>query len=117
MAVNGERVALQDWVAELSVEASADRPADVLDLALVIDTTGSMCDELAWLQSELRDVVGRVRVRFEGAVRVSVTVYRDVGDAYVVRAGHRHGWHLRLPDRRQRHRRSSPRTDRRPLRG
>jgi len=51
----------------------------------VIDTTGSMCDELAWIQSELVDVVERTERGMAGLrVRTSVNVYRDHGDAYVV---------------------------------
>jgi Mg-chelatase subunit ChlD len=62
------------------------RPAR-LDLAFVVDTTGSMADELAYLQSEVRAIVQAVadlspRVR----LRYALIVYRDEGDVpYVVR--------------------------------
>ncbi len=60
-------------------------PAD-LDVALVIDTTGSMGDEISYLQSEFRDLATTVGNRYENAtVRWSLVVYRDHGDAYVVR--------------------------------
>ncbi len=64
-------------------------PADPegLDLMLVVDTTGSMCDELRYLQSELAGVVRAVR-RTHGddlPLRVAIQVYRDRGDDYVVR--------------------------------
>lgn len=64
-------------------------PADPegLDLMLVVDTTGSMCDELRYLQSELAGVVREVR-RTHGddlSLRVAIQVYRDRGDDYVVR--------------------------------
>ena len=53
----------------------------------VIDTTGSMGDELSYLQVELADVIERVRQAVGQSVkfRVSVNFYRDAGDDYVVR--------------------------------
>jgi len=63
-------------------------PASVLDLMFVIDTTGSMGDELSYLQAELGDVIDRVRAGAgEGLkLRVSVNFYRDETDEYVVRS-------------------------------
>ncbi len=62
-------------------------PAQVLDLMFMIDTTGSMGDELSYLQAELADVIGRVReqVGQELTIRVSVNFYRDEGDQYLVK--------------------------------
>ena len=56
-----------------------------LDLALVIDTTGSMGDELRYLQAELGSIVGRLAGPGLD-VRVALVAYRDAGDEYVVRA-------------------------------
>ena len=63
----------------------ASSPAKTLDLMFVIDTTGSMGDELAYLQAELEDVINRV-VAAHGnlPIRLSVNFYRDHGDDYVV---------------------------------
>ena len=62
-------------------------PAAAIDLALVIDTTGSMGDELAYLQAELSSIVGRVADAYPGTdVRVGFVAYRDDGDEYVVRS-------------------------------
>ncbi|MCI2399592.1 vWA domain-containing protein [Aliiroseovarius subalbicans] len=59
---------------------------DFLDLAFVVDTTGSMADELAWLTKELSSIVSRARRRAPGVdIRYGLIVYRDDGDAYVVR--------------------------------
>jgi len=65
----------------------AEAPAKVLDLMFVIDTTGSMGDELSYLQVELSDVIDRVRqqVGMDLKFRVSVNFYRDSGDEYLVR--------------------------------
>ena len=62
-------------------------PAKSLDLMFVVDTTGSMGDELYYLQAELDDVIRRVLERNgqELQLRVSMNFYRDVGDEYVVR--------------------------------
>lgn len=55
-----------------------------LDLMLVIDTTGSMGDELRYLQTELRSIVNDIAARHKGLdVRVGFVFYRDEGDAYV----------------------------------
>jgi hypothetical protein len=57
-----------------------------LDVALVIDTTGSMGDEIRYLQSEVDALAGGLARRFPSLdVRWSLVVYRDEGDDYVVR--------------------------------
>ncbi|MCR5684147.1 MAG: VWA domain-containing protein [Lachnospiraceae bacterium] len=58
-----------------------------LDLMFVIDTTGSMGDEIYYLQKELENVIERVQ-KDNGniPVRLSVNFYRDQGDEYVVRS-------------------------------
>lgn len=61
-------------------------PVRALDLALVIDCTGSMGDELRYLQTELRAILGRVRRAHPGVdLRVALIAYRDRGDDYVTR--------------------------------
>ncbi len=66
-----------------------EQPADIekLDLMLMIDTTGSMGDELTYIQKELQDVVERVEKQYANSdLHLSVNFYRDEGDAYVVRS-------------------------------
>ena len=61
-------------------------PRDELDIQLVIDTTGSMGDELAYLQSELVSIAGQVREQFpQIKPRWSLVLYKDAGDEYVTR--------------------------------
>ncbi len=62
--------------------------ASALDLMFVVDTTGSMGDELSFLQTELSDIVARVQQDSaqDLVVRTSVNFYRDHGDDYVVRS-------------------------------
>ncbi len=63
------------------------RPVTAMDLTLVIDTTGSMGDEMAYLQAELDSIVARLK-REAGNIdlRIGIVVYRDEGDDYVVRS-------------------------------
>lgn len=57
-----------------------------LDLLFMVDTTGSMGDELDFLKAELKNVVSRVAAADQSFdIRVSVNFYRDDGDDYVVR--------------------------------
>lgn len=56
-----------------------------LDLMFLIDTTGSMDDELTYIQAELADVIKRVAKENNTDVSLSVNFYRDEGDEYVLR--------------------------------
>lgn len=69
-------------------EASAPlRPHDLLDISFVIDTTGSMSDELTFLQTEFLAISQRISDLYPNAEpRWSLVLYRDVGDEYVVRS-------------------------------
>lgn len=61
-----------------------------LDLMFVIDTTGSMGDELSYLAGELENVVASVARKFSDGntdnIRCSANFYRDIGDAYTVKS-------------------------------
>lgn len=64
----------------------AGRAPEALDLLLAIDTTGSMTDELSYLQVELDSIVASLRrIRPGTDIRVGLVVYRDEGDEYVTR--------------------------------
>ncbi|MGD8862939.1 MAG: VWA domain-containing protein [Myxococcales bacterium] len=57
-----------------------------LDVALVIDTTGSMTDEIAYLQTEFDALSQAIEDAYpDSAQRWSLIVYRDETDDYVVR--------------------------------
>lgn len=58
---------------------------DELEIMLVVDTTGSMGDELSFLCDELAGVVTRVSSALECKIRLGLLFYRDEGDAYVTR--------------------------------
>jgi len=57
-----------------------------LDIALVIDATGSMGDELEFLKVEIRDIADAINRHFPNVdQRFALVVYRDVGDQYETR--------------------------------
>jgi len=57
-----------------------------LDVAFVIDCTGSMSDELEYLKVEIRNIAGRIaREHPQVAQRFALVCYRDEGDQYVTR--------------------------------
>lgn len=65
---------------------NAAKLSTALDLMFVCDTTGSMGDELSYLQQELADIILRVKKQNGNIpLRLSVNFYRDNGDEYVVR--------------------------------
>ncbi|HTV18078.1 MAG TPA: VWA domain-containing protein [Polyangiaceae bacterium] len=58
-----------------------------LDIALVIDTTGSMSDELAYLQTEFDAIAAAIEAQYPNSEqRWALVVYRDEGDEYVTRS-------------------------------
>jgi hypothetical protein len=71
------RVALPTAVAQLPRQ---------LDLALVVDTTGSMSDELEYLKAEIDDIAETINRMFPNVdQRYALIAYRDQGDEYVTR--------------------------------
>jgi hypothetical protein len=78
---NGAAVTLsaptgKDWSLVLPGVAASTSPG--LDLAFVVDTTGSMGDEMAYISSEIDAIVGRVNAGFgQTSIRYALVVYRD----------------------------------------
>jgi Mg-chelatase subunit ChlD len=71
---------------DVKLEGAAAEAPTALDLMLVVDTTGSMGDEMRYLSAELRDIVAAVQSQFPGvSMRFGLVVYRDIGDTYVTR--------------------------------
>jgi hypothetical protein len=57
-----------------------------LDVSLVIDTTGSMTDEIVYLQTEFDALSATIEAQYPDAEqRWSLVVYRDTTDEYIVR--------------------------------
>jgi len=79
IATNGRRTTVE-------VPRADNWSPDFLDLAFVVDTTGSMADELQWLSKELNSIVRQAKRAAPGVdVRYGLIVYRDHGDEYVLR--------------------------------
>lgn len=58
-----------------------------LDVAFLVDTTGSMGDELRYIQRELSTIAGSIGARFPGTTpRFGLVFYRDLQDQYVTRS-------------------------------
>ncbi len=69
-------------VLELPVMAA---PLMQMDVTLVIDVTGSMSDELSYLQVELTEVFKTLKQENSQLdISVGLAAYRDIGDAFVV---------------------------------
>lgn len=63
----------------------ADRKA--VDILFLIDTTGSMTDELSYLQAELKSVITSVaEENMDLKINISANYYRDEGDDYVIKS-------------------------------
>lgn len=93
-SVKGSRRVEQTLTAEmideggtLTFDLSLDRDMpQQLDLLLTLDATGSMSDEMRYLQAELVAILDRVRsAQPDMDIRAGFIVYRDRGDQYVVR--------------------------------
>jgi hypothetical protein len=55
-----------------------------VDVAFVVDATGSMGDEIAYLKAELTDVIGRAKQAAPNSqIRLGSVFYRDRGDTYL----------------------------------
>lgn len=68
--------------------ATADQGGEIaLDVVFVIDTTGSMGDEIERIKATLLGVTERLRsLEREFTLRYGAVLYRDVGDVYVTSA-------------------------------
>ena len=71
--------------AEVVLALDSESSVTKLDVMFMIDTTGSMGDELEYLKAEMGDVIRRVAQECGIGVRTSVNFYRDQGDEYELR--------------------------------
>jgi hypothetical protein len=87
---DGQEIARQTvktgQTATITLPEDADWQPDFLDLVLVVDTTGSMGDEIAFLQRELIGITRAAARKAPGvSIRYGLVAYRDQGDEYVVK--------------------------------
>ena len=72
----------QDQAADAGERETIFLSPRVLDLAFLIDVTGSMGDELRYVNREIKDIVRRVKSSVPNTtVRLGAVFYRDRGDA------------------------------------
>jgi hypothetical protein len=86
--VDEQQVEAKEWKDGLNVfivDDPCDAPQEV-DVVFVFDATGSMGDELRYLQAEMKDVIARASDATGGLkIRTGAVVYRDHEDDYVTR--------------------------------
>lgn len=79
-------LSLDQPLCKVRLPAVAERHVQRLDLALVVDCTGSMGDELDYLKAEIDGIAASVHRMFpEVDQRYALVAYRDQGDQYVTR--------------------------------
>ena len=87
LSINGQIVTCPIINNEAScvLDAPCDTP-DNVDVFFIMDATGSMGDELRYMNAELQDVIRRSQSAVEGTViRTGALVYRDHHDDYLNR--------------------------------
>ncbi len=69
----------------INIDQTINR-TDVVELAFIVDATGSMSDELEFLKSDLTDVIQKVEDENSNLeISTASVFYRDQGDEYLVR--------------------------------
>jgi hypothetical protein len=63
--------------------AAQEQQYDCIQIMFVIDTTGSMGDEINYLKKEIADVIARIEAQTNAEVLLAIMVYRDTKDAYL----------------------------------
>lgn len=75
----------QSYTLEIS-DINQTKLEDTIQLMFVIDTTGSMGDEIKYLKAEVIDIIEKVKEEFkETKIELSIMVYRDYGDTFVTK--------------------------------
>lgn len=57
-----------------------------LDIAFIVDATGSMSDEINFLKADLENILQEVNSYNSATIRTSAVFYRDNGDEYLTRS-------------------------------
>ncbi len=84
-AINNELRWIADGVIELDVNINSTASKRV-ELAFIVDATGSMGDEIEFLKDDLKDVIQKVKNNKPSLnIYTSTVFYRDEGDDYLVK--------------------------------
>ena len=85
ISVDGVARAVKGALTTVEIDEECDT-SDEVDVFFIFDATGSMGDELRYLQAEMRDVIARAEAATGGLhIRTGAVVYRDFGDEYLTR--------------------------------
>ena len=82
------RALLADGVTEIELSGS-EKAANAIDIVIVVDTTGSMGDEIEFLKKEIDGIVRRLRSALDAQISVGLVFYRDDCDkksSYLLRS-------------------------------
>lgn len=88
ISVNGAKAADQVTPnTECAIKASATSTADkTVDIAFIVDATGSMRDEIQFLKDDLIDILNKVKaLQSDKKFRTGTLFYRDEGDEYLTK--------------------------------
>ena len=70
---------------EIIVERREAR-GESIDIAFIVDATGSMTDEIDFLKADLTNIITTVQSKYtDASIRTSALFYRDEGDDYLTR--------------------------------
>ena len=86
--VDDHRIAAKPWAEGVNTFVLDEEceTSDAVDVVFVFDATGSMGDELRYLQAEMKDVIRRSQGAVDGlTIRTGALVYRDYSDNYLTR--------------------------------
>ena len=73
-------------ITEIKLNQSFQTSEISLDLLFILDTTGSMCDEIKQLQDNIYSIYTRINNYFQSVpIRFGLILYRDQGDRYLVK--------------------------------
>jgi len=76
----------QEGVNTIQIPVTCKAAKSQVDIAFVVDATGSMGDEITYLKAELSDVIARVKDEMpDTRVNLGSVFYRDTGDRYLTR--------------------------------
>lgn len=79
-------VLFEDGVNEIQLLFPVNTNLNKVDLAFIVDATGSMGDEIQFLKSDLKDVIQRVENDNTSLdISTGTVFYRDEGDEYLVK--------------------------------
>lgn len=74
----------QEGINTIQIPVACKAAKSQVDIAFVVDATGSMGDEISYLKAELNDVIQRVKDEMpDTRVNLGSVFYRDTGDRYL----------------------------------